>query len=106
MPGTSTVPGSVLSLSAAGQDNLVWAGTDRGALVSFRVDSVGRLTKCHRTVVSDTGVTSVTSRPGPSGVSLLLVNAGNNSLLLYTVTEHLGSLSLHRKFPLVHKNLR
>ena len=42
------MPGSVLSLSAGGQDNLVWVGTDRGALVSFKVDTVGRLTKCHR----------------------------------------------------------
>eukprot|EP00092_Neocalanus_flemingeri_P016822 GFUD01018197.1.p1 GENE.GFUD01018197.1~~GFUD01018197.1.p1 ORF type:complete len:460 (+),score=85.88 GFUD01018197.1:170-1549(+) len=108
--GTSTVPGSVLCLSAGLQDSLVWAGTDRGTVLSFRVDTgVGKLAKGHRLVVAESGsqrVTSIASRPSPTtGQPMLLVSAGNNSLLLYTVTDSLGSLRLHRKFPVVHSDL-
>ena len=53
--GTSTVPGAVLSLAVSSQDNLVWAGTDRGTVISFRVDTKGKLTKGHRMVVSEAG---------------------------------------------------
>ena len=107
--GTSTVPGSVLCLSAGLQDSLVWAGTDRGTVMSFRVDTrVGKVAKGHRLVVADSGslrVTSITSRPSTTGQPLLLVSAGNNSLLLYTVTDSLGSLHLYRVFPVVHHDL-
>ena len=64
--------------------------------------------KAHRIVVSESeaGVTSLVSRPSPStGVTMLLVNAGNNYLLLYKVTDNLGALALHRKFPVVHSKL-
>ena len=108
MSGTSRVPGSVLSIAMAGQDNLLWSGTDRGTIISFRVETGGRLTKGHRTLVSDSGaaVTSVTSRPSPSlGHNMVLVNAVDNCLFLYKVTDALGCLSLYKKFSVVHSKL-
>jgi len=106
--GTTTVPGSVLCLAVSTQDDLVWTGTNKGTVVSFKVDRAGKLRKAHRIVVSESeaGVTSLVSRPSPStGVTMLLVNAGNNYLLLYKVTDNLGALALHRKFPVVHSKL-
>ena len=110
---SSTVPGSVSCLCVSGQDNLVWAGTDRATLVSFKVEtSSGKLTKGHRIMVRweqeqpVSSVSSVVSRLSPSsGVTMLLVNAGHNSLLLYTVTDSLGALSLHSHFNIVHSQL-
>ena len=106
--GTSTVPGSVLSLAMAGQDNLMWAATDRGVILSFRVEAGGKVTKGHRTIVSESGasVTSLNSRPSPAtGLTMLLVNAANNSLLLYKVKDALGALSLYKKFSVIHSKL-
>ena len=109
--GTSTVPGSVLCLEVAPRDPLVWAGTDRGAVLSFRVDCLaGRLAKGHRMVVAEAGerrVTSLSCRPasGPGLPGMLLVSAGNNSLQLFSITDELGALSPLRSFPVVHTSL-
>ena len=92
----------------AGQDNLLWAGTDRGVIVSFRVEAGGKLTKGHRTIVCEAGaaVTSVSCRPSPAtGATMLLVNAADNSLLLYKVRDALGALSLYKKFSVIHSKL-
>lgn len=109
--GTSTVPGAVLCLEAARQEGLVWAGTDRGTVLSFRVDCLaGRLAKGHRMVVAAGGarrVTSLASRPPPAAgqPGMLLVNAGEDALQLYAITDSLGALTLLRKFPIVHSDL-
>jgi len=110
--GTSTVGGSVLCLEASVQDSLVWIGTDRGTVLSFKVDCLaGRLAKGHRMVVVEGGgaqkVTCISSRPpSTSGQhGLLLVNVGSDSLLLFNITDQLGALSIQRKFPLVHSSL-
>ena len=109
--GTSTVGGSVLSLEAAAQDCLVWAGTDRGTVLSFKVKANGqRLSKGHRIVVAEGGakkVTCLSSRPPPATGQhgLLLVSAGSDTLLLFNITDQLGALTLVRKFPVVHSNL-
>ena len=104
--GTSTLPGSVLCLAVSSQDDLVWAGTDRGAVFSFRVDTnLGKLSKGHRHLVAEgRKVTSIVTRPTNTNTNIL-VNVGNNSLLLYTVTDSLGSLSLYRTFSVVHSEL-
>ena len=109
--GTSTVGGAVLCLEAAARDSLVWAGTDRGTVLSFKVDCLaGRLAKGHRIVVAEGGarrVTCLSSRPPPAAgqQGLLLVSAGSDALLLFNITDQLGALSLVRKFPVVHSNL-
>ena len=92
----------------AGQYNLVCAATDRGIILSFRVEAGGKVTKGHRTIVSESGasVTSLNSRPSPAtGLTMLLVNAANNSLLLYKVKDALGALSLYKKFSVIHSKL-
>ena len=88
------------------QDDLVWAGTDRGSLFSFKVDTnLGKLSKGHRHIVAEgSRVTSIVTRPSTTNTRLL-VNVGNNSLVLYTVTDSLGSLSLYRQFTVVHSDL-
>ena len=63
------------------QDDLVWAGTDRGSVFSFKVDtSAGRLSKAHRHVVAEGfKVTNIVTRN-----SRILVNVSNNSLLVFS----------------------
>ena len=102
----------MLCLEASVQDSLVWIGTDRGTVLSFKVDCLaGRLAKGHRMVVAEGAgaqkVTCISSRPpSTSGQhGLLLVNVGSDSLLLFNITDQLGALSIHRKFPLVHSSL-
>ena len=88
------------------QDDLVWAGTERGAVFSFKVDtSVGKLSKGHRHLVAEgCKVTSIVSRPSTTNTRIL-INVSNNSLLLFTVTDSMGSLSLLRQFSVVHTDL-
>ena len=75
-------------------------------MFSFKVDTnLGKLSKGHRNLVAEgCKVTSIVSRPGTTSTKLL-VNVGNNSLILYTVTDSLGSLSLCRQFSTVHSDL-
>ena len=75
-------------------------------MFSLKVDpSVGRLSKGHRHLVAEgCRVTSIVSRPAINNTRLL-INVSNNSLLLYTVTDSLGSLSLYRQFSVVHTDL-
>lgn len=106
--GTSTVPGAVLCLAVDQQNDLVWAGTDRATVLSFRTNILqGKLAKGHRIAVTDTStprVTSLSYKPSSSSTrACLLVSCGD--LLLYRVTDQLGSLRLHRRFPVVHFNL-
>jgi len=105
--GTSTVPGAVLCLAVDQQNDIVWVGTDRATLLSFRTDLLGKLSKGHRMSIPDTKSQKVTSISYKlSSVAhrpCLLVNCGD--LLLYRVTDQLGSLRLHRRFPIVHTGL-
>ena len=75
-------------------------------MFSLKVDpSVGRLSKGHRHQVAEgCRVTSIVSRPAINNTRIL-INVSNNSLLLYTVTDSLGSLSLYRQFSVVHTDL-
>ena len=106
---SSTVPGSVTCLGVSSQDNVIWAGTDKAMVLSFKVETSGKLTKCHRMVTQGAShggvVTSLVSRPSCSGQTMLLANVGHNTLLLYTVTDNLGSLSLHSQYSVVHSSL-
>ena len=75
-------------------------------MFSLKVDpSVGKLSKGHRHLVAEgCKVTSIVSRPAINNTRIL-INVSNNSLLLYTVTDSLGSLSLYRQFSVVHSHL-
>lgn len=119
--GASSVPGSALCLAVDMQEPLVWTGSDRGTILAFRVNLQGRLLKGHRHRVlegtSAAGVdraenaaagkiTCLSSRPHQgSGRTMLLVNVSQNSLLVYLVTDKMGSLNLYRRYSVKHATL-
>ncbi|XP_023325509.1 WD repeat-containing protein 13 [Eurytemora carolleeae] len=119
--GSSFIPGSALSLAADSQESLVWAGSDRGTIIAFRVNlQQGKLLKGHRHRIIDDGIsepgesadrstgriTCLSSRRSQStGRTMLLVNQSTNLLLIYQVQDNMGSLQIYRKYNTNHSNL-
>ncbi|XP_050729025.1 WD repeat-containing protein 13-like [Eriocheir sinensis] len=107
--GTSKVAGQVTSLTFDSAGKTLWAGDDKGIIISFLFDlGSGCLRKGKRCVVSEgASITSLSARtwasreaPNPT----LLVSAGCNALLLYRVVDKEGGLRLRRKFTIPHKS--
>lgn len=87
--------------------SMMWAGNDRGNIVSFRLDAgSGSLVKLSRMNGPGGPVTSLSWRswlskeaPWPT----LLVNSACNAVSLYRVANRLGGLSLWRQYPIKHR---
>jgi len=106
--GTSQVPGPVLSLAFESTGKCLWAGNDKGVIISFLFDlPTGRLTKGRRILVFEgSPVTCISYRSWVSREArdpTLLVNCACNTLYLYRVTDQEGSVALRRKFPIYHQ---
>ncbi|XP_014473939.1 PREDICTED: WD repeat-containing protein 13-like isoform X1 [Dinoponera quadriceps] len=106
--GSCKIGGKILSLTCEGSGgSVIWAGNDRGIIVSFRLEpGIGRLTKLQR--VQETGgmVTSLSWRSWLSKDapwSALLVSSACNAVLLYRVADSHGSLCFWRKYPIKHR---
>lgn len=106
--GTSKVAGQVTSLTFDSTGKTLWAGDDKGTIISFLFDlGSGGLRKGKRCVVSEGApITCLSARtwasreaPNPT----LLVSAGCDALLLYRVVDKEGGLRLRRKFTVSHK---
>ncbi|XP_076243997.1 WD repeat-containing protein 13 [Calliopsis andreniformis] len=106
--GSCKIGGKILSLTCEGSGgSIIWAGTDRGSIMSFQLEpGTGRLTKLRR--VQETGgmITSLSWRswfskdaPWPA----LLVSSACNVVLLYHIVDNQGSLSLWTKYPIKHR---
>ncbi|XP_042893188.1 WD repeat-containing protein 13-like [Penaeus japonicus] len=105
--GTSKVAGQVTALNFDSSGKTLWAGDDKGTIVSFLFDlGSGCLKKGKRCVVQEgAAITSLSARtwasreaPNPT----LLVSASCNALLLYRVADKDGGLRLRRKFNVAH----
>ncbi|XP_066947321.1 WD repeat-containing protein 13-like isoform X1 [Macrobrachium rosenbergii] len=105
--GTSKVGGQVTALTFDSSGKTLWAGDDKGTIISFLFDlGSGGLKKGKRCMVSEgAAITSLSARtwasreaPNPT----LLVSAACNALLLYRVVDKEGGLRLKRKFTVAH----
>lgn len=105
--GTSKVAGQVTALTFDSSGKTLWAGDDKGIIISFLFDlGSGGLRKGKRCVVNEgAAITSLSARawasreaPNPT----LLVSATCNALLLYRVVDKEGGLRLKRKFNVAH----
>ncbi|KAG1659529.1 WD repeat-containing protein 13 [Nymphon striatum] len=106
--GGSKTTGQVLSLAFDSVGSILWAGDDRGSIVSYLYDlPSGRLTKYRRIVVhEDSPITCLSSRNWASREARnpsLLVSCGNNALYLFSVTGTDGSLQIKKQFTVAHK---
>ncbi|XP_037074272.1 WD repeat-containing protein 13-like isoform X2 [Pollicipes pollicipes] len=105
--GSSQLAASATALAAPPTGPLIWAGCQKGMVVSFRCDQgSGRLVKCRRVTVSDGApVTCISARSWASREAAdmsLLVNAACNSLMLFRVVDQEGGLQLRRRFNVRH----
>lgn len=106
--GSCKLAGNVLSLACQESGgSVIWAGNDRGTIASYQLDpGTGRLSKLQRVLEIGERVTNMSWRSWLSKNSpwpALLVSSPCNAVLLYRVTDHQGSLSLWRKYPINHR---
>ncbi|XP_072044638.1 WD repeat-containing protein 13-like [Amphiura filiformis] len=106
--GQGKLAGQVCSLAFDDGGSVLWAGDDRGAIMSFLFDvATGKLTKGKRTVICEgSPVTCISYRSwinrearDPS----LLINCAVNSLCLHRITSRDGGLRLRKTFSIKHK---
>ncbi|XP_064477690.1 WD repeat-containing protein 13-like [Ornithodoros turicata] len=107
--GSSQTTGRVLCMTFDPSGKLLWAGDDRGYIVSYLFDiPSGKLTKGKRLLVSENcPITCLSARQWASrearNPSVLANCATANVLALYSVQGWDGSLSLKRKFNIKHR---
>ncbi|KAM7295829.1 WD repeat-containing protein 13 [Ixodes scapularis] len=107
--GSSQTTGCVLCMTFDPTGKLLWAGDDRGYIVSYLFDlATGKLTKGKRLLVWDQcPITCLSARHWASREARnpsLLANCGlANALVLYSVQGADGSLLLKRKFNVKHR---
>ncbi|KAK7794662.1 hypothetical protein R5R35_003780 [Gryllus longicercus] len=106
--GSSKLGGKVLSLACDSSGQMLWAGNNKGMIVSFLFDlETGRLSKCRRiSVAENCPITCISWRAWISREArdpTLLVNCAANVVCLFRVTDKEGSLLLRRKFAVRHK---
>ncbi|CAN8008421.1 unnamed protein product, partial [Ixodes pacificus] len=105
----SQTTGCVLCMTFDPTGKLLWAGDDRGYIVSYLFDlATGKLTKGKRLLVWDQcPITCLSARHWASREARnpsLLANCGlANALVLYSVQGADGSLLLKRKFNVKHR---
>ncbi|XP_021919906.1 WD repeat-containing protein 13-like isoform X2 [Zootermopsis nevadensis] len=107
--GSSKLGGKVLALACDASGQLLWAGNNKGTIVSFLFDlETGKLSKlCRLTVVENCPITCISWRAWISREArdpTLLVNCAANVLYLFRVMDKEGGLQLKRKFAVHHKN--
>ncbi|GJQ71200.1 hypothetical protein Trydic_g1097 [Trypoxylus dichotomus] len=101
------VTGNVLSLASDANCKTLWAGNDKGEIVSILCDISGQLCRTKRLNLGiPCSVTSLSYRAWISREArdpLLLVNCSDNSLCLFNIIDYEGSLVLKRKFQNKHQ---
>ncbi|XP_035222715.1 WD repeat-containing protein 13-like, partial [Stegodyphus dumicola] len=107
--GSSKTAGSVLSVVFDPSGKLLWAGDDRGYIVSYLFDlHSGRLTKGKKILVNENcAITCLSARNWASREARdpsLLANCAADAVLLFSIIRQDGSLELKRKFPVKHRS--
>ncbi|XP_050531060.1 WD repeat-containing protein 13-like isoform X2 [Daktulosphaira vitifoliae] len=108
--GKHKIGGQILSLAVDSSGQIIWAGNNKGEIVSLKLNSSDGsvLTKCHRIIASQKfgAVTCLSWRSWISREArdpMLLANCSNNMLCLYNVSENVdGLLILKKKFLVSH----
>ncbi|XP_028518308.1 WD repeat-containing protein 13, partial [Exaiptasia diaphana] len=107
--GTGKVSSGVYCMEFESSGMVLWVGDEKGCIYSFCFDiSSGRLQKSKRINVSEGNpVTSIVYRSWISREArdpMVLVNACNDNLCLYSVTDNVGDLRLKARFPISQKS--
>ncbi|XP_022907848.1 WD repeat-containing protein 13-like [Onthophagus taurus] len=106
MKNVCRVTGNVLCLASDANGKTIWAGNDKGEIVSILCDISGQLCRTRRLNMGmPCSITSLSYRAWISREArdpLLLVNSSNNSLCLFNIVDYEGTLSLKRRFPNRH----
>lgn len=101
------IGGSILSLTSDTSGKILWTGNDRGEIISVFCELNGGLCKMKKiTVEPHCYITNLSYRAWISREArdpLLLVNATNNSMCLFSVIDSEGGLSIKRKFQNRHR---
>ncbi|ENN75060.1 hypothetical protein HUJ04_001220 [Dendroctonus ponderosae] len=101
------VGGCILTITSDTNGKIIWAGNDRGEILSIFCELNGGLCKGKRiTLDPNCYITSLSYRTWISREArdpMLLVNATNNSMCLFSVGDYEGSLQLKRKFQNRHR---
>ncbi|XP_012284180.1 WD repeat-containing protein 13-like [Orussus abietinus] len=106
--GSSKIGGKILCLTCEESGgSLIWAGNDKGNILSFRLDSIsGRLSKLKRVDISLGAITCLSWRSWMSKEApwpTVLVSSASNFVFLYRVSNGQGALSLWKKYPVRHR---
>uniref|UniRef100_A0A1B6CKI7 WD repeat-containing protein 55 homolog n=1 Tax=Clastoptera arizonana TaxID=38151 RepID=A0A1B6CKI7_9HEMI len=107
--GSSKMGGRVLSLAFDASGKMLWAGNDKGLIMSFSFDlETGRLNKSRRLMLAEgCAITCISWRAWISREArdpTLLVNCASNVVCLFRVINREGTLTLKRKLNVRHKN--
>ncbi|XP_017772551.1 PREDICTED: WD repeat-containing protein 13-like [Nicrophorus vespilloides] len=101
------VGGNVLSVASETNGKIIWAGNDKGEIVSAVFDVSGGLQRTRKlTLGVACSVTSLSYRAWISREARdpsLLINCSNNAVCLFSVTDDEGELRLKRKFQNCHQ---
>lgn len=102
------IGGHVLSIACEATGHLIWAGNNKGVIVSFIIDAgSGRLTKCRKlNIAENCAITCLSWRAWMSREArdpTVLVNCAANVVCLFRVSDKNGTLQLRRKFAVRHK---
>lgn len=103
------IGGRVLSIACESTGQLIWAGNNKGVIVSFIIDAgSGKLTKCRKlNIAENCAITCLSWRAWMSREArdpTLLVNCAANVICLFRVSDKNGTLQLRRKFSVRHKH--
>ncbi|XP_014205329.1 WD repeat-containing protein 13-like isoform X2 [Copidosoma floridanum] len=107
--GTLKIGGRITALSCEESGgSIVWAGNDRGNIISFRLEplGLGKLTKLRRMEGTGGTITSLSWRPWLSKDfpwPTLLVSSACNAVLLFKVADDQGCLVSWKKYPIKHR---
>ncbi|KAF5303936.1 hypothetical protein FQA39_LY01721 [Lamprigera yunnana] len=101
------IGGNILSLASDTNGKILWAGNDKGEIVSFVCDMGGNLSRARKLLISASNtITSLSYRAWISREArdpMLLVNCTDNTVCLFRIIDHEGGLQLKRKFQNKHQ---
>ncbi|XP_019874845.2 WD repeat-containing protein 13 [Aethina tumida] len=107
MKNVCKIGGNVLSLTSDTSGRIFWAGNDKGEIVSVFCELNGGLCKTRKiTMAVPCSITSLSYRAWISREArdpMLLVNATNNTLCLFSIIDSEGGLQVKRQFQNRHQ---
>uniref|UniRef100_T1JHG3 Uncharacterized protein n=1 Tax=Strigamia maritima TaxID=126957 RepID=T1JHG3_STRMM len=108
--GLVKMSGKVLALTFDSSGKILWAGDDKGTIMSFLYDlATGYLNRGHKLVVCEARpITCLSARNWVSRQACdpsLLVNCAFDALTLFRITDKEGSLRYRKKFAISHRSL-